>query len=297
MRSAIGWFGGKGALVHRILPLLPPHQTYVEAFGGAASLLHAKSPSPVEVYNDLDEGLVNFWRVIRDPIQFERFHRMAVLTPYSRQEFLECMNRWEDEPDPVEKAWRWYVMARQCFSGQAAGSLGWSYCVAEAARGMSKSISKYLGNMELLPEIHVRWMRVQIEHDDWRTIVERYDTPDTLFYLDPPYVPSTRRRGGYNHELTLADHEDLVTRLLQLRGKALLSGYAHQVYRPLEESGWDRIDIPTICLATGRTRVTGLRGEGALKSSDEHKRVESIWISPRAKMHGQLRFDQFGSDS
>lgn len=294
MRSAIAWFGGKGELVHRLLPLLPTHHTYVEPFGGGASLLHAKPPSSVEVYNDADGGLVNFWRVLRDPDQFERFHRLVALTPYSRQEFKECAATWEAATEPVERAYRWYVMVRQCFSGHDKESMGWSYCRTEAARGMSRSVSKWLSTIELLPEIHARWRGVQVENDDFRAILERYDTPATLFYLDPPYVPDTRRRGGYRHELTLSDHEDLVRCLLQLEGMAILSGYAHPVYAAVENAGWTRIDIATTCKAIGRTRKTGLLGDGALKKLNKHKRIESIWISPNAQHERQLTLGDLG---
>jgi DNA adenine methylase len=237
---------------------------------------------------------VNFWRVLRDPEQFEQLHRLITLTPYSRQEFKECDATWDQSDDAVERARRWYVMVRQAFSAHDVGSLGWSYCRSEDARGMSKSVSKWLTNLELLPAIHARWMRVQIENDDFRAILERYDTPATLFYLDPPYVPATRKRGGYRHELTLGDHEDLVRYLLRLQGMAILSGYAHPVYDALEDAGWTRLDIPTTCKATGRTRATGLLGDGALKHSAKHQRIESVWISPTAQHQRQLTLGDLG---
>ena len=112
---------------------------------------------------------------------------------------------------------------------------------------------------------------------DFRFILESYDSPETFFYLDPPYVPETRRDGGYAHELTLEDHEDLVERLQALKGKAMLSGYAHDVYVPLERVGWRRKDFRTVCYAAARTRATGLRGEGS--SHDHQARTESVWMN------------------
>lgn len=95
MGSPITWFGGKGMMASKILPYFPEHHTYAEPFGGGASMLFAKPPSPVEVYNDMDSGLVNFFRVLRDPEAFERFHHLAALTPYSREEYCHCRSTWE----------------------------------------------------------------------------------------------------------------------------------------------------------------------------------------------------------
>lgn len=84
-------------MLGRLLPLIPPHHTYVEVFGGGAALLFNKEPSPVEVYNDIDGNLVNFFRVLRDPEKFQRFYQLLQLTPYSREEFRYCFNpkAWE----------------------------------------------------------------------------------------------------------------------------------------------------------------------------------------------------------
>lgn len=288
MRSAIAWFDGKGPMVRHLLPLLPPHRTYVEPFGGGASLLHAKAPSLLEVYNDLNKGVTNFWRVLRDPEQFEQLQRLITLTPYSRAEFLDACAGWEAETDPVQRAYRYYVRVRMAFSANDTGSLGWSFCRTESKRGISASVSKWLTVLEDLPQIHARWRGVQVECDDFRSILEHYDHPQTLFYCDPPYVPETRKQGRYQHELTLTDHEDLIGHLLRLQGMVILSGYAHPVYDPLEAAGWRRLDFKAQSTAVGHTRFTGLIGKGAAK--ERQARVESIWISPNAQTDRQLTF-------
>ena len=124
-------------------------------------------------------------------------------------------------------------------------------------------------------------MRVQIEHADFRNILDQYDSPDTFFYLDPPYVAETRKGGGYAHELTGTDHAELVELLLGLKGKAMLSGYAHELYAPLEAVGWHRKDVPTLCSAAGRVRGSGLQGVGQVK--EKQKRTETIWRSPNCE--------------
>ncbi len=271
MRSPIKWFGGKGNLVNRLLPLIPQHETYIEVFGGGASLLFAKDPSPLEVYNDLDSGLVTFFRVLRDPEKFARFYHLVMLTPYSREEWGDCRDTWAGVEDEAERAYRWFVVARMSFSGVFAQS--WGFSLQRAGH----AVSAWLSILAEIPAIHERFSLVQVENRDFRFILETYDSPQTFFYLDPPYVPETRQDGEYAHELTLDDHEDLVRRLLTLKGKAMLSGYAHDVYEPLVHAGWRKADFPTVCHVAGRTRATGLMGKG--KVLEQQARVETVWMN------------------
>jgi len=262
----------------KILKLFPPHRVYVEPFGGGASLLFAKKPSPVEIYNDVDSGLVDLFRVLRDPTRFEQFQRLVSLTPYSREEYCFCRETWEKCDEDIERAYRWFVVARMSFGGRFGRS--WGFAVSKSSRGMSSECSSWLGAIEGLPQVHGRLMRVQIEHSDFRRIIATYDTPETLFYCDPPYMPATRKSGGYRHEMTAEDHEELVALILGVKGMALLSGYRHSAYDALERAGWQRHDYGTTCSAAGRTRATGIRGKGAMLRMQP--RTESIWISPRA---------------
>ena len=276
VRSPIMWFGGKGNMASWVAAHLPPHRIYVEPFGGGASVLLAKPPSPVEVYNDIDHALYEFFLVLSDPTQFERFHRRIAVLPHSRELWRQCLETWQCQNDRVERVWRWFVVARQSFSGLFGKS--WSSAVTCSYRGMAGTSSKWLSTVESLPQIHARLQRVQIECADWRVILDRYDTPETLFYVDPPYVPETRRDGAYHHELTGEDHRDLVDRLLNIQGMAVLSGYPSPVYEPLERAGWCIVDRETACSAAGRTRATGIRGQGA--ATRMQPRVERLWIGP-----------------
>jgi len=117
-------------------------------------------------------------------------------------------------------------------------------------------------------------MRVQIEHADALKVIETYDTPETFFYLDPPYMAATRKDGGYKHELTDTDHAALVDRLKAVRGKVLLSGYPNALYDGL---GWKRTDWQTACYAAGRTRGSGLLGTGSAMA--KQPRTECVWAN------------------
>lgn len=263
-------------MVEKILPYLKrwAHDIYVEPFGGGASMLFAKDPVGVEVYNDLDSGLFHFFKILSDPRDFARFYRRVQPILLSREFYNECLAKWEDTDDLIDRAVKWFVVARQNFSGHF--GQGWSFSVTSSSRGMSQAVSSWLTIIDMLPEIYERIRRTQIEHEDWRTILERYDTPKTLFYCDPPYIADTRKSGGYAHEMNTEDHEQLIDSIQRIQGAAVLSGYSNPIYAALE---WERIDYQTACHAAGRTRATGLQGKGSVL--EKQPRTESLWVHPR----------------
>lgn len=263
-------------MLRKLLPLLPAHQTYVEPFCGSAAVFFGKSPSPVEVLNDLDSGIVGFYRVLREPDTFEAFKRRATLTPCSREEYRDCRDTWISEPDPVKRAWAWFVCARQSFSGHL--DQGWSFAVTRSSHGRSDSVSVWLSAIDGLMEVHERLKAAQIEHDDFRRVLETYDTPVTCFYLDPPYLPETRIDGEYAHEMTTDEHGEMIERLLRLKGRVLLSGYRGSTYDPLETAGWERKDFPTFNSSYNRRKA--VRHAPA--------RTESVWLNPAAIQGRQL---------
>ncbi len=298
LRSPITYFGGKGHLARRIVALLPPHECYVEPCVGAGAVFWWKPRAPLETINDLAGDVVQFYRVLRDPVAFAQFSRLAELTPYAREEFEDCRGAWADDEDPVARAWAWFVSVRQAFggaTGAAAGEAtrtGWRYSVGAgmaagtagvAGRGswgysasnangtrVSSAVRKYLGVVERLPEIHQRLQGVQIECGDWRRVLAAYGDAGACAYIDPPYVWETRRGDKrYAHEFTLADHHALTAALLASPAMVVLSGYRHAaVHGPLEEAGWERTDID-VPISAARHRE-GLR------------RVESLWRNPAA---------------
>lgn len=283
MRSPILWYGGKGNVKEKLLGLMPSHLHYVEVFGGGASLLFAKEPAGgIEVFNDIDGNLVNLFRVLRDPGKFERFHQMVSLTPYARSEYYECRDL--ECEDDVERARRFFVVARMSFSGQF--GTGWSYAVSNVNRGMAGTTSKYLSIIEELPEIHARLMRVQIENLDFREIIPKYGAAGTLLYCDPPYPKAVKSKlKKYEHEMADKDHEDMVALLLEYPQAAMLSGYANPLYDVLEDRGWVRFDFETACHAVGKTRLTGNLGKDSMQT-----RIESVWLNPQAELGaGQMK--------
>ncbi len=185
---AFGWYGGKYSHLDWLLPLLPACHHYCEPFAGSGAVLINRPPSPVETYNDLDGEVANFFRVLRD--QKDELVEKIGLTPFSREEFgLAC------EIDPklpaVERARRFYVRARQVRTGLAqTASLGrWANCKDTTRAGMSGVVSRWLGGVEMLPEIADRLLRVQIENRPAIDVIRLYDSSTTLFYCLHPSSP------------------------------------------------------------------------------------------------------------
>jgi DNA adenine methylase len=233
---AFGWYGGKYSHLDWLLPLLPPCHHYCEPFGGSAAVLLNREPSPVETYNDIDGEVVNFFRVLRD--ESERLIRAIGLTPFSREEFaIAC----EIDPsvDPVERARRFYVRARQVRTGLAqSATLGrWANCKNTSRAGMAGAVSRWLGAIEDLQDIALRLLRVQIENRPATEVIRLYDSPDTLFYCDPPYVHDTRGdTNAYAYEMNNEEHRHLALVLNSVQGLVAISGYDCDVMNDLYPS-------------------------------------------------------------
>lgn len=224
-RIAFGWYGGKFSHLDWLLPLLPRCHHFCEPFAGSAAVLLNRAPSPVETYNDLDGEVANFFRVLRD--HKERLVEVIGLTPFSREEFsLAC--EIDSSLDPVERARRFYIRARQVRTGLAqTASLGrWANCKNTSRNGMSGVVSRWLGAVEALPEIAERLLRVQIENRPAIDVIRLYDSPRTLFYCDPPYVHSTRGDcKAYGSEMTDEQHRELAEVLNSVVGRVAISNY------------------------------------------------------------------------
>ncbi len=233
---AFGWYGGKFSHLDWLLPLLPECHHYCEPFGGSAAVLLNRQPAMVETYNDLDGEVVNFFHVLRT----EKDHLIEAigLTPFSREEFaLAC--QIDQEQTPLERARRFYVRARQVRTGLAqTASIGrWANCKDTSRAGMSGVISRWLGGIEALPEIAERLLRVQIENRPALEIIRLYDSEQTLFYCDPPYVHETRGdNSAYIHEMTNEQHKELSEVLSTVKGKVAVSNYQcelmDKLYKP-----------------------------------------------------------------
>ena len=241
-KIAFGWYGGKFSHLEWLLPLLPDCHHYCEPFAGSGAVLLNRAPSPVETYNDLDGEVCNFFRALRD--EQEQLVRAIALTPFSRQEFARACTL-DPALTPLERARRFYVRARQVRTGLAqSASVGrWANCKDTSRAGMSGVVSRWLGGLEMLPEIATRLLRVQIENRPAIDVIRLYDAKRTLFYCDPPYVHLTRGDSkAYAHEMSDDQHRELAEVLNTATGMVALSNYDCDLMRRLYPSNrWRKL--------------------------------------------------------
>lgn len=210
MTGPLAYIGGKNRIAKTIIASFPPHTTYVEVFAGGAQVFFRKETSPVEVLNDLDGDVVNFFRVCQR--HTEELIRHLKFTLKSRQWFtlLEAEN--PTSLTDVERASRFFYLQKNCFAGLVK-KRKYSYAVAAPANFNPGSIPK------LLEAAHRRLHRVQIENLPYQEIVKRFDREDSLFYLDPPYFG----RSLYRYNFSEDNFRELAQLLGAIKGKFVLS--------------------------------------------------------------------------
>lgn len=253
---AFGWYGGKYSHLDWLLPLLPEATHFCDVFGGSAAVLINRPPAPVETYNDLDSELVTFFRVLRD--QKDALIEAIGFTPFSREELSRACNEPTIGLSDLERARRFFVRARQVRTGLAQTASGgrWAHCLLTSRAGMAGAVSRWLGSVEDLSAIAQRLLRVQIENAPALEVLERYDSSETLFYCDPPYVHDTRGDSkAYAHEMTDLDHRNLAKSLTKVQGKVALSGYHGPLYDELYSSWWRIEANPKLCHSVKKERT------------------------------------------
>jgi len=210
MVGPLSYVGGKRALAKRVIAMFPRHTTYVEAFAGGAQVFFHKPPSKVEVLNDMDGEIVNFFRVCQS--HYEELLRYLRFTLVSREWFAVLKAADPAGLTDIQRAARYLYLLKNSFASLVRRP-NYHWHVVQPP-GF---------NLERLPEIihntHKRLERVQIEHLPYESVIKRYDRPTTLFYLDPPYF----RRKLYRYNLEDADFAKMAEQLAAIRGKFILS--------------------------------------------------------------------------
>lgn len=257
-RPILRYHGGKFLLAEWIISHFPEHRIYVELFGGAASVLLKKDRSYAEVYNELDGEVVNLFRVYRDNGQ--ELKRVLELTPFARDEFeLSYLHADTD----LEQARRTVIRS---FMGFGSGIQSWQRTGfrANSNRSGTTPAQDWRNFPDAMDAIIDRLRGVVIENRNAVEVMIQHDTPQTLHYLDPPYVKDTRYKGNktkvYKHEIEDSDHEELLSVANKMNGFVVISGYDNEIYNDML-SGWRK-----------ETKVA--LADGA------RERVECLWISP-----------------
>ncbi len=264
-RPVLRYHGGKWKLAPWIISNFPSHKIYVEPFGGGASVLMRKPRSYAEVYNDRWGIVVNVFRVLRDPIQAVELERLLRLTPFARDEFVECGDEQISQiEDPIERARRTIFRS---FAGFGSAATNAEYATGFRANSNRSGTTpahdwaNYPNQVKFFIE---RLQGVIIENRPAVDVIRQHDSPKTLHYIDPPYPHSTRnmQRGNaaYAVEMSDADHRELAGVLRAVKGNVIISSYASDLYSELFRD-WKIL----------RRRH---HADGALD------RTECLWLSP-----------------
>lgn len=266
-RPILRWHGGKWLLAPWIISHFPPHRCYVEPYGGAWSVGFRKPRAEAEVWNDLDAELVNLFAVMRDPAQAPRLVADLRLTPFARAEFAAA---YEPASDPVERARRLIIRS---FMGHGTDGASGQYRTgfrANSNRSGSTPAVDWINLPDSIELAIARSMGVVLESRPALQVMKAHDDRETLHFVDPPYLAETRSKahrradngGVYRHELSDADHAELLCALRDLRGMVILCGYPSALYDDALPE-WRRVERPALA-------------DGALP------RTEVLWINPAA---------------
>jgi DNA adenine methylase len=260
---ALRYHGAKFRLAPWIMSFFPVHTCYVEPFGGAAGVLLQKERVYAEVYNDLDGAVVNFFEVLRDETLRARLIELLVLTPYARSEFEQA---WEPTEDVLELARRLCIRAQMGF-GSAGATKGHTGFRIDTKREYGTAQHLWATYPAAIAAAGLRMTGVLVENRPAVDVMKAHDAPNTLHFVDPPYMHETRVMTGsrrtYKHELSSVDHEQLLDTLLELEGFVVLSGYRSDLYHD-KLSGWE--------VSTTKARISAGRGTAL--------REEVVWINP-----------------
>ena len=219
-KTPITYYGGKQRLVSLILSLIPEHKLYCEPFVGGAAVFFAKKPSEMEVINDLNGAVVNFYRVCKT--EFAKLEKLIQATPHSRQVHRETQDILKNAAklNPVERAWAFWVQTNMSFSSRIFG--GYAY-----ERNSNGTLKRFVNKkLTFTKDLQHRLDMVDIENNDALQVIKSRDGADSFFYCDPPYFNSDM---GHYKGYTEKDFTQLLETLSDIKGKFLLSSYPSDV--------------------------------------------------------------------
>jgi DNA adenine methylase len=234
MKTPITYYGGKQQLAETITRLIPPHKIYVEPFIGGAAVYFAKPPSEVEVINDINNEVTNFYEVIKN--DFAALYKEIEVTLYSREAHRRARVIYEnpDMFDRVKRAWALWTRASMGFGADLLSGYGYSNSTR-----MVKSVKNRIENFT--DQLSARLRNTEIECYDALKIIQARDTPETFFYCDPPY-PETDQ--GHYDGYSNADFAALLETLTSIQGKFLLSSFRNEARtEKTAANNWSQFEI------------------------------------------------------
>ena len=248
LKTPISYYGGKQMLLKHILPLIPEHTLYTEAFCGGCAVLFAKPPAQCEVINDTNTELVNFYRVAQT--QYAALKAMIDATLHSREIHAHArhINEHPSFFTPVERAWAVWVCTKLGFASMIDGTFGYD-------RSGTTTLKLRNAKEAFTEELCSRLGRVTVECEDGIDVIRRYDCPEAFHFVDPPYVGSDC--GHYNGTFDEEDFSRLLDTLATVEGKFMLTMFPHEkIERLAARHGWTihRLDRTNTASKVSRRR-------------------------------------------
>lgn len=237
MNAILKYPGGKWRIAEWIINQFPSHKVYCEPFFGSGGVFFNKTPSALETINDIDGNVVNLFKVCR-----ERPAELAAvleLTPWSREEYKNCYDMTFG--DEVERARRTVVRFHQSFGTSNSSLSSWRN---SQSAGSPRVTAQWKELPRIVFDVCERLKDAQIENMDAFTLIERYNSPETLLYIDPPYLQGIRKRNLYKYELNNDRHVELLELLKVSKSKVCLSAYDSELYNDMLE-GWYSVEKRT----------------------------------------------------
>lgn len=264
INAPFGYFGSKNKIALQLCGDLPPHNCWVEVFCGSASLTLRKEPAAIEVINDIDKEIINFFEQLRN--NYSQLCEVLDLTPYSEQELINARIPQEGLSS-LERARRFLVQSMMAVNGVFGNERGgFSYSDSYARNQNEARVNRWNNLPERLKPVVERLKKVRLENKDAKVIIERFlNRPATLLYIDPPYL-GDRTQGYENDANDEKFHKDLLTLLLKAKCMVFISGYENDLYNRMLTShkGWVKKKIATITKDT---------------NGKSHDRLEIVWMN------------------
>ena len=275
MKPPFPYIGSKQRLLKRlVLPNIPEHVYYGEVFGGSAAVLLSKPISQIEVYNDINSEVVNFYRMLRE--SQDELTRLLLFTPYSREEYEKAFYISEEDSS-LERARKFFVRARMGIAGLQNASTSFGMSVTLIRRNIPATCSRYLSSIDGFEEVTARLSKVQFENIDFRRFFRIYiskwndtDPEQTFVYLDPPYIRNVPKEDinimYQNDTYTEEDDDQLLELITKIYPSVryMISHYDNEKYNQILHS-WRKVCI--------EIKTTSAR------KSRNRSRVECIWMN------------------
>lgn len=265
IKSPLNYMGSKRDSLERILELLPIGDVWVDVFGGSGAVTLGRKPSKLDVFNDRHSGISAFFISIQSNPDLLIEHIKHL--PHSREVFDWCRANVEKAThDTMLRGVMWYYLVQSSFAGRA------KY-FGRVVKPVSPVYNKIYNNLELFGPVSERFRKVQVENADWRMLFKDYDSPNTVWYLDPPYYDSN----VYEYSMSKEEHLEMCSKIFNLEGFVALSGYDNPVYDQFEWDAVHEFELTNNVVSAAHTAGSVMEGKEHL-SDRGTKRVEKLWI-------------------